>query len=769
MKCIFDNGWGFRRQAAGIREHRDAAVQWGMACRVWFCFILVISSVTMTSAGAVASLIPATEFRAGAAASKITPPVGSIMGNSYGITVSEGVHDDLYARALVFEYNGKQTALVSIDLVSIPHEVVMRTCELISYKTGIPASHVMLSATHLHAGPQLNPLFWDAVGGAPKQKSLAYTSALPSLIAESVENARKKMKPVRLSAGRVAEDELSFNRRYLMADGTFRMNPGRMNPGTVRPVGPIDPEVSIVYVESLDSRPVALLVNFALHVAVVTGNHFSADFPGKIAEQIKTVLGDEVVTIFAAGTSGNVNHLDLRHEKQLAGQTEASRIGIVLAADVLRAMQNLHPVDASGLNMRSETVLLPVATADTREAKRAVETIRNWGRSGGPAFRDVVSAWRTIDLGITEGDEKMRHAVTTTVPVVGGSLKSEVKVMTVGRDLALVGFPGDAFVELGLDIKLNSPFPFTLVAEQSGNGALSYVPNHKAFSEMGYEVASARFLPGGGELLVDAVLRNLISLYPYQRDLPSTAPLRSGVDPVEIDLFNGKDLKGWYTYLKGRGKNVDPKKVFTVKNKMIRISGEEWGCITTDEEYENYKITIEYKWGDKTFAPREDRARDSGLLLHSFGKDGGHQDTWIHSLEVQIIEGGTGDFIVIGGGNKMFSLEVPVAPEKQDGKHVFDPKGTPVTIGGGRINWYGRDPEWKDLKGFRGKNDVENAVGEWNRLECVADGETLSVYLNGNLVNYASRVSPTKGKIQIQSESAEMFIRKITLTPITGK
>jgi neutral ceramidase len=91
-------------------------------------------------------------------------------------------------------------------------------------------------------------------------------------------------------------------------------------------------------------------------------------------------------------------------------------------------------------------------------------------------------------------------------------------VLTLGDELALVGFPGDAFDELGLNIKLNSPFPFTIVNEQSGNGTLSYVPNRKAFPEGAYEVISARFAPGGGEILADAALRILIDMHSHQSD-----------------------------------------------------------------------------------------------------------------------------------------------------------------------------------------------------------------------------------------------------------
>ncbi|MPZ17823.1 MAG: hypothetical protein GEV06_07930 [Luteitalea sp.] len=91
---------------------------------------------------------------------------------------------------------------------------------------------------------------------------------------------------------------------------------------------------------------------------------------------------------------------------------------------------------------------------------------------------------------------------------------------TLGDEVAFVGFPGDAFVELGLSIKTGSPFPFMIVSEQSGNGAISYVPNLKAFWEGGYEVTSARFLPGGGERLVEAVQQLLIALYPHKPVAP---------------------------------------------------------------------------------------------------------------------------------------------------------------------------------------------------------------------------------------------------------
>ena len=254
------------------------------------------------------------------------------------------------------------------------------------------------------------------------------------------------------------------------------------------------------------------------------------------------------------------------------------------------------------------------------------------------------------------------------------------------------------------------------------------------------------------------------SLYGNDPKFPENEKLLPGRS--DIKLFNGQDLEGWYTYIKGKGRDNDPLKVFTVQKGMIRISGEEFGCITTNDEFENYKLTVKFRWGDQTYSPRTDKARDSGILLHSVGEDGASSGTWMYSIECQIIEGGTGDFIVVGDGSSKYSITSPVAAEKQGNSYVFQPAGNKVTINSGRINWFNRDPGWNDVKDFRGNNDIEKPVGKWNKIECIVKGNEIQIYLNGILVNQAFNVMPQKGKIQIQSEGAEIFFKKIIINPL---
>jgi hypothetical protein len=230
-----------------------------------------------------------------------------------------------------------------------------------------------------------------------------------------------------------------------------------------------------------------------------------------------------------------------------------------------------------------------------------------------------------------------------------------------------------------------------------------------------------------------------------------------------IKLFNGKDLAGFYTYLKDLGKNNDPKKVVTVQDGAIRVSGEVYGCFTTEKEYGDYHLVVEYKWGEITFPPRKDSARDSGILLHCQGDDGSY-GVWMPSIECQMIEGGTGDFLVLTNKDHKFNLSVEA--EKRGGQWYYKPGAEPVALESGRFNWYGRNPDWKDVKGFRGKDDVEKPVGEWNTLEVICDGDKLTNVLNGKVVNVGTKCSHKKGKILFQSEGAEVFFRKIDLKPL---
>jgi hypothetical protein len=247
-------------------------------------------------------------------------------------------------------------------------------------------------------------------------------------------------------------------------------------------------------------------------------------------------------------------------------------------------------------------------------------------------------------------------------------------------------------------------------------------------------------------------------------------PISPSKGPVK--LFDGKSLDGLYTWLQDT-KLEDPHNVFRVTDGMLHITGEGMGSVITKSAYGDYHLVLEFKWGYKTWRERAAATRDSGLLIHSTGANGGYQGIWMPSIEVQIIEGGVGDFILVNGPDESgkpvpISLTAQIGHDRY-GEVIWDPNGKKETFDAKnrrRINWFGRDPDWKDTIGFRGARDVESPHGRWTRIDVIADGNHVEVFVNGTKVNEATHVSPAAGKLQLQSELAEIFVRRWELWPV---
>lgn len=439
--------------------------------------------------------VRAADLTAGAAAVDITPPVGCPMAGYYSPRGAEGTHDPLHAKALVFEKDGVRVALVALDLISTTRPIVEQSRALIEQQTGIPGANVMISATHSHTGPVLsdNSPRADVLGGS-QQIARDYVKQLPQKIADAVKQADANRKPAKLSFGTGREEGLAFNRRFHMLDGSIGWNPGKKNPRIVRPAGPTDPSVPIVFVETLTGQPIALYVNFAMHLDTVGGLYYSADYPYTLSRCLAAVKGDGLVTVFSVGTCGDINHINVNDARPQKGHGEAARIGTRLAAEVLRTLDRAQPAGIGPIRVSSvmvELPLAPVTPEELTEAKRIAAEVQS-GAKPVPKFLDQVQAFKALDVSNR----------------LGKPYSVEVQVISIGDDLAWVSLPGEIFVELGLAIKAGSPFPQTMIAELA-NGSIGYIPNRVAYSQGNYEVVSARCGEGSGEKLVDASLKQL--------------------------------------------------------------------------------------------------------------------------------------------------------------------------------------------------------------------------------------------------------------------
>jgi Domain of Unknown Function (DUF1080) len=240
-------------------------------------------------------------------------------------------------------------------------------------------------------------------------------------------------------------------------------------------------------------------------------------------------------------------------------------------------------------------------------------------------------------------------------------------------------------------------------------------------------------------------------------------------------LFNGTDLAGWDTWLgkeygaKGKpageivGLNKDPRKVFTVVEldgkPAIRISGETNGGLVSKDEFDNYHLKLQFKWGEKKWPPAEKARRNSGVLYRSVGPHGAHDNSWMCSLEFQIQEGNTGDWWTIAGSM------VDVEAERKAKNIVFKQGGQKMTV-----------PTDDKVSRIIKNPDNERPTGQWNDIELICLGPVSMHVVNGkvNMVLSNARhkvgdkfIPMTKGKIQLQSEGAEIFFRDIKLKAIT--
>ncbi len=215
--------------------------------------------------------------------------------------------------------------------------------------------------------------------------------------------------------------------------------------------------------------------------------------------------------------------------------------------------------------------------------------------------------------------------------------------------------------------------------------------------------------------------------------------------------------------------DVPPEKVWVVEGSQLHITGNAFGYAATKASYRDYQMVVEYRWGEHTWGTRKDKARDNGFFIHGHGPHGFMNGSWMQSIEAQIIEGGTGDLLVIAPRGQQ-SLEASSLKSEhgldRDGEKIWR-AGSPLQqVTSGRINWRDRDEDWKDVKNFRGTKDLEHPVGDWNRFEVVAEGGSLRVFLNGVLVNEASEVFPPGGRILSTCLGAEIFVRRWELLPL---
>jgi len=455
-------------------------------------------------------------MKVGLAAVEITPPPGlPLAGNFRDDYAARGVHDPLMAKAIVLEdQRGRQAAILAVDVCMLDRHNVEFIRRVIGRRCGVPPEHVLVHATHTHSGPACNELLGMGAEVAPWRDQI---EAFLTKAASAVAQAEADLAEATLAAGFSREERVSFNRRLKRHDGTIQMNWEALQPGfdpqaVVGPAGPVDPELCCLVVRR-QGRPVAAVVNFALHPAILAGDNwlYSADYPGCLAEGLGRIAGPDFLCLFLNGCCGDVNHVDYRDPRQGRGYQMAERVGYMLAAAAWEAVRSAQPLEDDTVAASRQQVRLDrlrIGAAERRWCERVLqeaEARRPRGQVDGlpeAYYAEVrLQMWRDQD----------RPAA------------AEVMALRVG-EAAVVGLPGEVFCQLGLDAKRRSPARYTLTASLA-NDAIGYLPTPEAFDQGGYETTpgSTFFQPHSGRRLIESAVGQCQQLFSGDK-IPSGGP-----------------------------------------------------------------------------------------------------------------------------------------------------------------------------------------------------------------------------------------------------
>jgi len=396
----------------------------------------------------------------GTAAAEITPPENvPLSGFESRKTGSRGVHDPLFARAVVLDDGTTRLGWLMVDLVGIPAATTAAVRAKASALTGVPVDRIMVSCTHTHGGPALQPFPGIDADHAGHQGWLDH---LPGTLGGVLGEAAGKLEPVEVLVGASECTDVQHNRRFHMKDGSVKMVWDNPDPAEVVRLGPIDPAVQVLAFKSGD-RIRGIIAQFACHATAVTGDNFmiTADWPGVVCRELRSEPGAGELWVAAAqGCCGDITPSPPRGTFEVC---EAK--GRVIAAAVRRAIDAANPVSGETLAAATIRVRLP-----------------------------------------------RKNAGLDSTPT-GEFYDAEVQAFRIG-DVAVVGLPGECFVGIGLAIKAASPFRTTFVGSYTNDyddDELGYIPTATEY-EGGYEVTASRVAPGADAILGSAAREALAKL-----------------------------------------------------------------------------------------------------------------------------------------------------------------------------------------------------------------------------------------------------------------
>jgi neutral ceramidase len=424
---------------------------------------------TLSISVAWTAIAPAAEFRAASAKADITPQESvDLWGYSDRKGPSTGTHDPLFAKVLVLDVAPHRLALVTFDL---GRTFGVESMDLVRRRVHDSAGveQVFFFASHTHSGPFISDTY-------PPGKRPAWEERALARIAAAIEQSAGRLEPAALGVGE-GEVLIGHNRRYVRPDGTVKM---LWRNATKTPTHPLDPRVGILRVDGREGKVLAVLVNYACHPVVFGPDNlkYSADYPSAMAGVVEPAFGEGTVCLFLQGAAGDINpYFD---KTPLAEDAEKlmQGTGRELGREVLRVARSITPKSPEKPELQF--------ALDPRHFKHRYDPQALLAGLKGQVKPEVIERYRGY---------------------LAAPLDCPVTALLINRQIALVGMPGEPFVEFGLAFRDRSPAAFSFFAGYA-NGYHGYFPTIRAAVEGGYgaEGIVSRAEVGAGESMLDTGL-----------------------------------------------------------------------------------------------------------------------------------------------------------------------------------------------------------------------------------------------------------------------
>lgn len=438
-------------------------------------------------------------FRAGVSAIDISPKeFPRIIAGMFTERTSDTLTDHLFVRSFVLDDGKMKIAFAIVDTCMMEQSLIDEAKGIASKQCGIPVDRMMVSATHTHSAPA-------AMGCLGTRKDTVYAKFLTPKIAEAIVAANAALQPARIGWGSFDDWEHTHNRRWIrlpgkevvdpfgQPTGRANMHPGYLSKDVVGPSGPVDPQLSVIALQTLDGKPLGVLANYSQHYFGTAP--VSADYFGLFCKHLAAKLGQQgdgngpFVCAMSQGTSGDQMWMDYGAEKKtITIDHYASEV----ADSAIKALQTVKYVDHAPLGMVERTLELNYRVPDEKRlawARPIAAKIEN----DLPKNKEEVYAREALIL-----HERQKTSVKLQAIRIGDPSVGEISIATL---------PNEVYAATGLMLKWSSPFGSHFNIELA-NGAEGYIPPVEQHDLGGYTTWPAR--TAGLEVGAEAKIRNTL-------------------------------------------------------------------------------------------------------------------------------------------------------------------------------------------------------------------------------------------------------------------